>query len=97
MMSAMSGRAHLTTAALIAGIVSLEAAPAAWAGEGTTLESPSLLLLIASVGQIVLAAALIIFLIQRSSKRTCRQCGKRFAKTLAECPRCGARAPRARR
>lgn len=97
MMSGMSARTHLVAAALTAGTVSLEVAPAAWAGEGTTLESPSLLLLVASVAQIVLAAALIVFLIQRSSKRPCRQCGKRYAKTLDECPHCGARAPRPRR
>lgn len=97
MMSVMSARTRLATAALIAGMVALQGARAAWAGEGTTLESPSLLLLVASVAQIVLAAAIIVFLIQRSSKRPCRRCGKRFAKTLDECPHCGARAPRPRR
>ena len=70
--------------------VAVGVAPPAAAQDGTPLESPSLLLLIASVGQIVAAAALIIFMIRRSSTRPCPRCRKRVAKTLDDCPRCGA-------
>ena len=74
----------------VAGAVALGGAPPAAGQDGTPLESPSLLLLIASVGQIVAAAALIVFLIRRSSTRPCPKCRKRVAKTLDDCPRCGA-------
>ncbi len=83
-----STRALVTVA--VASAVAGGVASAAGAQDGTPLESPSLLLLIASVGQIVLAAALIIFIIRRTSTRPCPRCRKRVAKTLDDCPRCGA-------
>ena len=73
-----------------ASAIALLAAWPAAAQDGTALESPSLLLLIASVGQIVLAAALIIFIIRRTSTSPCPSCRRRVAKTADECPRCGA-------
>ena len=79
----------LVTVAVASAIALVAAWPAA-AQDGTALESPSLLLLIASVGQIVLAAALIIFIIRRTSTAPCPRCRKRVAKTADDCPRCGA-------
>lgn len=83
-----AARALLTVVA--AGAIAFGGATPAAGQDGTALESPSLLLLIASVGQIVLAAALIIFIIRRTSTRPCPRCRKRVAKTLDDCPRCGA-------
>ncbi len=52
------------------------------------LDAPSLWLLLASLAQIVLAAALVIFLIMRGS-RPCANCGRRVSRNARKCPNCG--------
>ncbi len=76
--------AAATTVAAVLGAV----APAGAQTGG--LESPSLWLLVASLAQILAAAALIVFFITRARPRPCPRCGRRLGRGATECPRCGA-------
>ena len=84
----MRTRARTAVAAAIALWGALPPAAPAWAQTGG-LESPSLWVLIASLVQIVGAAAVMVFFITRRRSRGCPRCGRRLARGDAECPRCG--------
>ena len=68
--------------------VALGPAAPAWAQTGG-LEAPSVWLLVASLAQIVGAAALVVFFITRRRPRRCARCGRILGRGVTECPRCG--------
>ena len=86
----MRTRARAAVAAFLALTAPLVLAAPAPAQTGG-LESPSLWLLVASVAQIVGAAALMVFFITRRRPRRCPRCGQRLGPGVSACARCGAR------
>lgn len=83
-------RVVVTTGIAIQAVFALVApAPAQTGG----LESPTLWLLVASLAQIVAAAAVMVFFITRRRPRHCPRCGQRLGRGVSECARCSRPVP----
>ena len=77
----------LVATGIAAGAGTVAVAPA-WAQTGG-LESPTLWLLVASLAQIIGAAAVVVFFITRGRSRRCPRCGQRLGRANGDCGRCG--------
>ena len=88
MIARMSWSARVRASLVLTVAVTLAGAAPAHAQQ--QLESPSLMLLIASLAQLVLAAGAIVFWITRSPRTpSCPRCGMRLTREAPACPRCG--------